>query len=92
MKVAFYRQIYKKYSNSNFNKNPIRVSRAVPFGWTDRQDVTKLIVAFRNLAKAPEVLKDEGAPVACGLRRMKIVFRNAWLSILALSINFHTSV
>jgi hypothetical protein len=34
-----------------FHENPPRGSRGVPCGWTDMK---KLIVAFRNFAKAPE--------------------------------------
>jgi len=37
----------KKYSSIQFSENPSCGSRAVPFG---RTDLTKLIVAFRNLA------------------------------------------
>ena len=38
-------------SNMKFNENPCNESRVVPCGRTDRRtDMTKLIVAFRNVA------------------------------------------
>jgi hypothetical protein len=47
MKFEFYRHIFEKYSDIKFHENPSVL--------TDRQtDVTKLIVAFRNFATAPE--------------------------------------
>jgi hypothetical protein len=51
-KLEFNRQIFEKYSNIKFLKNPFTGSRVVPCGRTDRY--TKLIVAFRNFAKAPK--------------------------------------
>jgi hypothetical protein len=50
MKFEFYRQIFEKVSNINFHQNPSSGSRVVPCGQTD---MAKLIVAFRNFAKAP---------------------------------------
>jgi hypothetical protein len=45
---------YEKYSNIRFNENASSVSRVVPCGQTaGLTDMTKLIVAFRNFAKAP---------------------------------------
>jgi hypothetical protein len=41
----------KKYSNIEFHENALSGSRVVPCG---RTDLTKLIVAFRNFAKAPK--------------------------------------
>jgi hypothetical protein len=56
-KLEFSRQIFKKYSNTNFPENPSSGSR-VPWGRTDRKtDVTKLIVAFHNFAKLPKTAK-----------------------------------
>jgi hypothetical protein len=50
-------QIFDKYSDMKFHINPSSGSRFVPCGWTERQrgwqtDTAKLIVAFRNFAKA----------------------------------------
>jgi hypothetical protein len=57
--LEFSRQIFEKSSNIKFHQNPYIKSRVVPYertdGRTDRQtDMTKLIVAFRNFAKAPK--------------------------------------
>jgi hypothetical protein len=51
MKLEFSRQFYENYSNIILNENPTSGSRFVPRG---RTDMTKLIVAFRNLANAPK--------------------------------------
>jgi hypothetical protein len=52
MKRGFSRQIFEKYSDIKFSENPSSVSRVMP---SDRRtDMTKLIVAFRNLAYAPK--------------------------------------
>jgi hypothetical protein len=49
------RQMFEKVSNIMFYKNPSNVSRVVACGQTEGQkDMTKLIVAFRNFAKAPK--------------------------------------
>jgi hypothetical protein len=54
MKREFSRQIFEKYSNIKLREIPSSVSRVVPFIQVDgRIDMTKLIVAFRNFAKAP---------------------------------------
>ena len=50
MKVEFSRQIFEKVSYIKFHQNPSIGSRVVSCGQTDM----KLIVAFRNFAKAPE--------------------------------------
>jgi hypothetical protein len=47
MKLEFCRHIFEKYSNVKFHENPSILTDG-------RTDVTKLIVAFRNFAKAPE--------------------------------------
>jgi hypothetical protein len=49
MRLEFSRQIVEKSSDIKFPENPSSRSRVVPDG---RTDVTKLIVAFRNLANA----------------------------------------
>jgi hypothetical protein len=51
MKLEFSRQIFEKYSDIKFHENPFSGSRVVPCGLTD---MTKLTVAFRNFANAPE--------------------------------------
>jgi len=54
MKLEFSRQIFEKSSNIKFHENLSSGSRVVPCGRTDRRtDMAKLIVAFRNFAKAP---------------------------------------
>ena len=46
-------QIFEKFSNNKSHENPSSDNQAVPCGQMDRRtDVTKLIVAFRNFAKA----------------------------------------
>jgi hypothetical protein len=57
MIMEFYRQIFGKYSSIKFHENSCSGSRVVRGGraeeWTDRQtEMVKLIVAFRNFAKA----------------------------------------
>ena len=53
MKFEFSRQIFEKSSIIEFHQNPSNESRVVPCGQTDRH-MTKLIVAFRNIANAPK--------------------------------------
>jgi len=60
IKLESPRQIFGKYSHIKFRENLSRGSRAVPCGrtngQTDRQtDMTKLIVAVRNSANAPNI-------------------------------------
>jgi hypothetical protein len=58
MEIKFYPQIFEKHSNIKFNENPSSESRVVPCGQTDgRKDMTKLIVAFRNIATHAEKWK-----------------------------------
>jgi hypothetical protein len=60
MKLEFSRRIFEEFSNMKFHENPsagadcsMRPDGEMD-GRTDRQtDMTKLIVAFRNFAKAP---------------------------------------
>jgi len=57
MKPQFSKHIFEIYSNTKFHEIPSRGSGVVLCRRTDRQaDMTKLRVAFRNLAKAPENL------------------------------------
>ena len=54
-KLEFSRHHFEKYSNIKFQENPLSRSRVVPCGRTEgRTDMTKLIVAFHNFAKAPQ--------------------------------------
>ena len=58
MKSEVSRQIFDKYSSIKFYTNPSSGSRIVAYGQTDREtDMSTLIVAFRNFAKAPKKLK-----------------------------------
>jgi hypothetical protein len=53
MKLEFSRQNFIKFLNTTFHENPSSGSRVVPYRRTDGQtDMTKLIIAFRNFAKA----------------------------------------
>jgi len=55
MKLEFSRQIVEKHYNVKFHENSSCGSRVNPCEQTDRQtDMTQLIVAFRNFAKAPK--------------------------------------
>jgi hypothetical protein len=54
MKVEFSRQISEKVLNIKFHQNSPTGSRVVPCGQTD---ITKLTVAFRNFANAPQGLE-----------------------------------
>jgi hypothetical protein len=58
MLLEFSGHIFEKYSNQKFRENPSSGSRVVAGGQTDGQtegktDMTSLLVAFRNFAKAP---------------------------------------
>ena len=50
------RQIFEKYSNINFHENPSSDSPVVPCEWKDGQTDMKLLVTFRNFAKASKDL------------------------------------
>jgi hypothetical protein len=52
MKLELPRQIFEKYLKPNFMK--IRPAGAEMFHADGRTDMTKLTVAFRNLANAPK--------------------------------------
>jgi hypothetical protein len=50
MALELFRQIFEKYSNIKFHKNPPSGSWVLPWGWTDRRaDMTKLILALEIL-------------------------------------------
>jgi len=54
MKLEFSRRVFERYSNIKFHENPYSGGRVVPCGQTDGPTfITKLIVAFRNFANAP---------------------------------------
>jgi hypothetical protein len=50
-KLEFSRQIFEKSLNIKLHENPSSGSRVVQYG---RTGMTKLIVAFRNVANAPK--------------------------------------
>jgi len=55
MKIYFTRQIFEKSPNTKIHKHPSIGSRFATYGRIDGlTDLTKLIAAFRNFAKAPE--------------------------------------
>jgi hypothetical protein len=51
LKIEYFPHSFEKFSNIKFNENPSTRSRVVLCGQTD---MTKLIVAFRNIANAPK--------------------------------------
>jgi hypothetical protein len=56
IKCELSRQIFEKSSNIKFRENLSSGNRVVPCVQTDgRTDMTKLIVAFRNVANAPKI-------------------------------------
>ena len=58
MKIDICQQIFEKLSNIKFHGNLSSGSQVVPRGRADgRTSMTKLIVAFRNFANAPENCK-----------------------------------
>jgi hypothetical protein len=63
--MKFSLQISEKYANIKFNENTSNCSRVVRCGKTD---MTKLILAFRNLGKAP---KNEASSVYSPIWRLK---------------------
>jgi len=53
MKLEISKQIFVKFSNFNFHENPSSGRRVVSCGQMDkRRSMTKLILGFRNFAKA----------------------------------------
>jgi hypothetical protein len=58
VKLEPFPQIIENYSNINFHENPSRGNRAAPWRRTARRaNITKLIVALRNMANAPKNCK-----------------------------------
>jgi hypothetical protein len=58
MKLEISRQIFETFPNIKFRENPSSGSLVFPCGRMDEQgDMTKLIVAFRDFAKAPKKRK-----------------------------------
>jgi hypothetical protein len=56
MKLEFSQHSFEKSSNIKFHQNLSSGSRVVPYGQREKDghmNMTKLIVAFRNVAKAP---------------------------------------
>jgi len=54
MNVDFPRKLFEKFSNIEFDENSCSKSKVVPCGKSARQtDMTKPIVAFRNVANVP---------------------------------------
>jgi len=53
MKIQFSQQIFEKSSKIKFHGNPSIGSQVFSMWMDGRTDMTKLIVAFRNFAKAP---------------------------------------
>jgi hypothetical protein len=60
MKVECFQHILKKYLLIKFHENPSSWSPNVPCG---RTDMTKFVVAFRSVVKAPKTQADEGTTV-----------------------------
>jgi hypothetical protein len=61
MKLEFSRQIFEKYSYTDFYENQSSGSQ-VFFMWTGGQtDMTKLIVAFGNFSKDPQKVLEVSA-------------------------------
>jgi len=57
MNLEFCRNIFEKYSNTEFHENPFIGSPVVPSVQTGGQtDRTKLTADFRNFANAPKVI------------------------------------
>ena len=57
--LEFPRQIFEKYSYIKFNESASSGSRVSPWGRKNRRtEMTKLIVAFRSFAKAPDKMKE----------------------------------
>ena len=73
MKLEFSPQIFDKSSTFKLNKNPTSGSRVAPCGRTDRQtdrtDMTKLIIAFRNFANRSR----NGWPLRTFFQKVKLV-------------------
>jgi hypothetical protein len=69
MNLELPKLVFEKFSNIKFHENSSNGSRVVTRGRTDRQTgMTKLKVAFRNLANTPkEILKKQKESAWSGL-------------------------
>jgi hypothetical protein len=63
MKFEFAEQIFEKYSNVKFHGTPSSGNRVAPCGRTDGRTLRKIIVAFRNFAKAPKYKNTHFVPI-----------------------------
>ena len=54
MKTEFSRQIFEKWSCIKFHENTLHLEPCCSLRTVGRMDMTKLLVAFRNFAKAPK--------------------------------------
>jgi hypothetical protein len=60
MKLEFSQQMLEKYSDIKFHENSFSGRRVVAYGRTDRRiNITKLIVAFRDLENVSKNVKAE---------------------------------
>ena len=59
MKLEFSRQTFKKYLNVKYHANPSSVTELFHGGGRadGKAEMTKVIVAFRNSADAPETIR-----------------------------------
>jgi hypothetical protein len=88
IKLEFSQQIFENYSHIKFHENPSSGSRFVP---CEQTNITKLIVAFRNFANAPQNIYATcvGVLVTCGLVfTVFVLFRLCIFIIFMLLFNF----
>jgi len=78
MKVEFSRQICSKNLNIEFNESISSGSKLFPCGRTDMQtDMTKLVIAFRDLEPAPGKMEFSDSIVRYKNSRL-VDERNSW--------------
>jgi hypothetical protein len=87
-KLEFSRLVFEKYSNIKFHENLSSGSRVVPCGQTDgwmdgQTDMTKLVVAYRSFAKAPNKSDNSfsywGENSWCGLKGYTTIYSANWV-------------